>query len=264
MLTREQYFPGHAPGEDVALFIRRHWMAFFPWMIFGPLILLVILLILALIWLPANSILRTSNEAQVMAVVLTSMALLGVFFALIRAWMSYYLDITIVTERRLVNIDQRGIFVRRISEQSLLRVQDVSARQQGFFHHFLNYGHLFIETAGTQPNFEIHNISRPNDVAKTILDLHDRLVGGGGHEVEEMVAEGSLEPINVEGHPPPHTMSSHPLEGLQSYFPEPGVAHDSRVREREIREITLHPHPAESTEEELHDGETISVRSHRS
>lgn len=262
MLTREQYFPGHAPGEQVALFIRRHWMAFFPWIVFGPTLYIIFTATVLGLWAPESSFIRASHDYQVVAVVLTSVFQLSLFFAMLRAWMSYYLDVTIVTERRLVDINQQGIFVRRISEQSLLRVQDVSARQQGFFHHALNYGHLFIETAGSQPNFEIHNISRPNDVAKTILDLHDRLVGAGGHEVEELAGEGSLEPPGPM-HPPARRMVSHPLEGLRQYFPEPGLADEERrqrvvdLAEREQAGTV----DSSNTAQELREGEIINVQS---
>jgi len=260
MLTREQYFPGHAPGEQVALFIRRHWMAFFPWIIFGPTLFLVVTATVLAFWLPDQSFIRASRDYQVIAVTLTSVIQLSLFFAMLRAWMSYYLDVTIVTERRLVDINQQGIFVRRISEQSLLRVQDVSARQQGFFHHALNYGHLFIETAGSQPNFEIHNICRPNDVAKTILDLHDRLVGAGGHEVEELAGEGSLEPPGPT-HPPARRMMSHPLEGLRQYFPEPGLADEER-RQR-VSEVMKHDQAGRNepplNSQELREGEIIDL-----
>lgn len=251
MLTREQYFPGHSPEEQVALFIRRHWMAFLPWMLIPPILLAVSSGLALYLWLQA----ALSPDIRTVIVIGLAVLYLAVLFLLLRGWMSYYLDVTIVTERRLVDIEQDGIFIRRISEQSLLRVQDVSARQYGFFQTYLNYGNLYIETAGEQPNFELHNIPRPNDVAKTILNLHDRLVGVGGHDVELAVAEGSLGPVTKEFS---QTVDRprHPLEELRPYFPEPSeLAHRHQEKNHPIpTNKTVH-----SQEGDLEEGKTIEI-----
>lgn len=256
MLTREQYFPGQAPEEQVALFIRRHWMAFFPWMVVAPVVILILITGFFVAWNTTISptIVADPELMRALLIILASMIVLLLLFITLRAWMSFYLDVTIVTERRLVNIEQEGIFQRRIAEQSLLRVQDVSASQRGMFNHFLNYGNLYIETAGEQPNFELHNIPRPNDVAKTILDLHDRIVGAGGHEVEMAVGEGSLGPMSSEmaqRFAPPR----HPLEELRPYFPEPGThAHHHPL---------AHPQTGTNTDQpkegDLAEGETVTL-----
>lgn len=234
-------------------------MAFFPWIVFGPVLVIVILAVVLTLWTPVESAIQGSNEFQVVTIVLTATALLVVAFALLRAWMSYYLDVTIVTERRLIDIQQRGIFVRRIAEQSLLRVQDVTARQKGFWQHFFNYGLIYIETAGREQNFELQNIPRPTDVATTIMNLHERLVAEGQREFEEVTAEGEVGP-----HGPAERRESrprHPLEALQAFFPEPSLAQEERERTADAAEATA---PAKAAahpliEAELQDGETITI-----
>jgi membrane protein YdbS with pleckstrin-like domain len=255
MLTREQYFPGQAPEEQIALFIRRHWLAFLPWIIVTPILIFVFLTVIILLWV------SVSPDLRVAFIFGTSTYYLLVLFVFLRAWMSYYLDVTIVTERRLIDIEQDGIFARRIAEQSLLRVQDVSAGQNGFLQHLFNYGNLYIETAGEQPNFELHNLPRPNEIAQTILNLHDRLIDGGGREIEIAVAEGSIgssHPMltalpGVAKHEP------HPLEELRPYFPEPGRERhpEGQVKASERKD---HAKPA-PPEGKLHEGEIINLTS---
>lgn len=247
MLTREQYFPGHSSDEQVALFIRRHWMAFLAWPVLAMIVLGVTTLAVFLLWQqPATS---APVVGRAWMILFYAMFTLSILFILLRAWMSYYLDVTIVTERRLVNIEQHGIFVRRISEQSLLRVQDVSARQSGALQHFLQYGSLYIETAGDQPNFELKNIPRPREIAQTILNLHDRLIEMG-HGMEVSMAEGTLEAVTLEQHPD-REQPRHPLEELRPYFPEPGQGTPNPV--------TKPPRPSPTSQEEgvLAEGETI-------
>lgn len=260
MLTREQYFPGQGEEEQVALFIRRHWMAFIPWIIMSPFVLFAGLATAVWLWLSFAGTVGSPDTTGVRLAIIvgTTMFLLTLLFLFMRAWMSHYLDVTIVTERRLIDIEQDGIFGRSVAEQSLLRVQDVSAHQQSFFHHFLNYGNLHVETAGEQPNFDLHNIPRPNEVAKTILNLHDRLMETGGHEIDLEVAEGEIGPI---GEPAHRTKThSHPLEELLPYFPEPSLAHPPSPApdgsNEKLKTQSAHRLPGEG---ELHEGETITL-----
>ena len=251
MLTREQYFPGQSPEEQIALFIRRHWMAFLPWIIITPILIMIFFTVVVFLW---NTV---SPDLRAFFIFGTSTYYLIVLFVFLRAWMSYYLDVTIVTERRLIDIEQDGIFARRIAEQSLLRVQDVSARQNGFLQHFFNYGNLYIETAGEQPNFLLHNLPRPNEIAQTILNLHDRLVGAGGKEISMATVEGEVASPNqkiseVVAH------ERHPLEELRPYFPEPSLAHPqspTKKTDDQGKAVTAAP-----PEGKLHEGEMIQLR----
>lgn len=255
MLTREQYFPGQSEEEQVALFIRRHWMAFVPWILMTPVLLLSGILLAGWAWLGYAAAPQTSTDQATAVIVGSAVFLLTLLFLFLRAWMSYYLDVTIVTERRLIDIEQEGIFGRSVAEQSLLRVQDVSARQIGFFHHFMNYGNLYVETAGDQPNFELHNIPRPNEVAKTILNLHDRLMEAGGREVDDAVAEGEVGRFGL-GEDDKHYQNRHPLEELMPYFPEPSMGHPhTPIPAPKIDK----PAREEQGEGELHEGETVKL-----
>ncbi|MEK7461403.1 MAG: PH domain-containing protein [Patescibacteria group bacterium] len=247
MLTREQYFPGQSPEEQIALFIRRHWMAFFPWILVTPFLVAVFLAVVILLWTSVPTDLRIG------LIFGGSIYYLLVLFVFLRAWMSYYLDVTIVTERRLIDIEQDGIFARRIAEQSLLRVQDVSARQNGFFQHLLNFGNLYIETAGEQPNFELHNLPRPNEIAQTILNLHDRLINAGGKEINIAVAEGFVGAPNGAGSGVV-SHERHPLEELRPYFPEPSLNHPLQPVPKHHSEAK--PAPSEG---KLHEGEIIHL-----
>ena len=254
MLTRAQYFPGQGPEEQIALFIRRHWMAFFPWIVVTPVLIVVFFAVVTFLWLSADS------QLHILFLFGGSIYYLLVLFVFLRAWMSYYLDVTIVTERRLIDIEQDGIFARRIAEQSLLRVQDVSAGQNGFLQHLFNYGNLYIETAGEQPNFELHNLPRPNDIAQTILNLHDRLISGGGREIDIAVAEGAVGSFNQMqasyGEEVRH--EPHPLEELRPYFPEPGRGQGAQLVSKKAHE-PLHQTKSAPNEGKLHEGEVIRL-----
>jgi uncharacterized membrane protein YdbT with pleckstrin-like domain len=88
-----------------------------------------------------------------------------------RAWLDYYLDMWVVTSERIVNIEQKGLFSRKISAFRLYRVQDVTAEVKGLLPTFLHYGNVRIQTAGAKENFIFKQISSPYEITKNIIKL---------------------------------------------------------------------------------------------
>lgn len=86
-------------------------------------------------------------------------------------FIDFYLDVWIVTNDRIVNIEQKGLFARTISELDLYKVQDVTSEVHGMLHTFFNYGNVHVQTAGEQERFIFRQIPRPHDVRKRILEL---------------------------------------------------------------------------------------------
>src|SRR5690606_29082327 len=87
------------------------------------------------------------------------------------AIMDFYMDILIVTNQRVVDIEQRQVFSRPIAELDLRDVQDVNSDVTGFWHTLFGYGTVLVQTAGTNPNFESHFLRNPREIASIIADL---------------------------------------------------------------------------------------------
>ena len=81
-----------------------------------------------------------------------------------------------VTDRNVVQIIQKGLLFRQVSQISLANVEDVTSEQKGFFASFLNFGTLKIETAGEQANFNFSFCPNPNRVAHIILEAKDNFL----------------------------------------------------------------------------------------
>ncbi|MBX4189595.1 PH domain-containing protein [Candidatus Parcubacteria bacterium] len=107
--------------------------------------------------------------------------LLGLFWFAISLWVlvswilafyvltMYTLDMWILTDRRIVDSTQQGLFNRTISELHLSRVQDTSVHIQGFLPAIFRYGDLTIQTAGAEEHFKFHEISHPEMVKDAIM-----------------------------------------------------------------------------------------------
>lgn len=166
------HLPGAAAGEQTILLLRRHWVTLTS--------LMVASVVVVLLPIGATIGLRVLVPAFFDDQVRSTLFLLGESIFFLFAWLflyqnfiDYYLDMWIVTNDRILNIEQHGLFSRTVSELRLHRVQDVTAEIKGFIPTMLDFGNVFIETAGEIERFHFEQIPHPNAVAKKILDLAD-------------------------------------------------------------------------------------------
>lgn len=74
-----------------------------------------------------------------------------------------------ITDRNLVQIWQKSLFIRKVSRLSIATVEDVSADQRGILATIFNYGTLLVQTAGKLENFEFKTSPDPNRFAGQII-----------------------------------------------------------------------------------------------
>jgi len=165
--------PGGSPDEKIILVLRRHWLV----------LLSLALSLVVVLFLPVSAfaVIRSVSPLFFTNPVITPLFVLGgsIFFLftwlfLYQHYLDYYLDTWIVTDERILNIEQHGLFARTVAELRLFRVQDVTAEIHGFLHTMLDYGNVHIQTAGETQRFEFEEIPNPNKVAKIILDLAEQ------------------------------------------------------------------------------------------
>jgi len=81
-----------------------------------------------------------------------------------KTFIVWYWNAFIITNLRVIDVDQRGFFERTVSEAAYDKVQDVSYKIKGFWGTLLNYGTLIIQTAGTSSNLELEYVRDPKEV----------------------------------------------------------------------------------------------------
>lgn len=186
MLEKSTYYPGQKSKEEVIMFIRRHKIAYVKWVFILFVMFLVPAVFLPILISNGSVVFTDSNKYWYLIVSSAyAMTILAVFLT---SWIDFYLDVTIITKEHLINIRQDDLFTRSVAEQSLLRVQDVSARMEGFWQTFFRFGTVYVETAGEQPNFRMVNIPNPHVVASTIMQIHEELIEE--HELGEEITNG--------------------------------------------------------------------------
>lgn len=159
------------PDEQILLKLRKHWFILFQETI-GTII--VGILPLFLITFLANLAGIGSFFSPALAVFLSTLWLLLVWIGISVIWTNYYLDVWVVTDRRIVNIEQVGLFNRRIVTWRMERVQDVTTEIGSFFQTMLNFGSIQVETAGPTAEIAmIKGIPDPEHVKQVIMNQVD-------------------------------------------------------------------------------------------
>ncbi|MFA5130033.1 MAG: PH domain-containing protein [Patescibacteria group bacterium] len=193
-MSLARFIAGIQSDEEIVYALRRFWFALIPDFI-GAFFIFAI---------PVGTYIYLSNAqpAFFQDPARFAMFLMGASLFFLYGWLflfqnfaDWYLDVWIVTNRRIVNIEQHGLFGRTTSELMLYNVQDVTSDIRGFFATMFSYGNISIQTAAEKEHFLFENVAHPNEIAKRILELtHDaRLVEEShmGHAVtpEEMTGK---------------------------------------------------------------------------
>lgn len=123
-----------------------------------------------------------------LALFLLSFYFLFLWYFLFKALTDFYLDTWIVTDHRILEIHQLGLFKRDISELRLSKIQDITVKIEGLLPTFFNYGRVIIQTAGVIPEFNFEQIPNPQQVKDKILQLYDQFIKQhpGDHEIHEL------------------------------------------------------------------------------
>lgn len=88
----------------------------------------------------------------------------------------FYLDQWVITNHRIVRIDQVGFFDRQVSSLHLNRVQDVQSDVRGILGELFGFGTLSVETAGDDSGrFRIRGIANVRGLRDVIMkEVTDR------------------------------------------------------------------------------------------
>lgn len=104
-------------------------------------------------------------------------------------WIDYYFDIWIITSERIINIEQKGLFMRNVSEADYVKIQDVTAEVHGFFPTIINFGDVYIQTAAETGRFVFRTISNPYGTKDLIMQLQRKKKAKQMETLGEMIQE---------------------------------------------------------------------------
>ena len=139
----------------------------------ATLVLMIFLLFMTLPSLPELLIVFVPSllEFEIRGLLLFSLSfLLLIFWQII--WLTitnYYLDSWIITNKRTIHIELRGLFSRIVSSVPHDRIQDITIDIHGILPTVLRFGDLHIQTAGEFREFIFRQIPDPYKTKEIIF-----------------------------------------------------------------------------------------------
>jgi hypothetical protein len=175
------------PGERLVVIVRKHPIGIIGIYIEALVGLLVVFgLFLAIAPDFFNGL---SDQAYKILVGVIILGLAVLIFFLFVATYVYRQSRLLVTDRSLVQILQKSLFIRKISRLSMSNVEDVTAEERGILSTILNYGTIIVQTAGTLDNFIFPYCPNPAKYADQIIEARQRYARSLEEEYEAELAQ---------------------------------------------------------------------------
>lgn len=164
--------------EQILLLVRRHWFVLLIRVLqviapaFFPIVLITIASASPFTQAYIDDLFREYGNAVLFA---GSFWLLFHWMALAYVWTDHYLDLWVITDRRIIAIDQKKLFVRNVGSFRLERLQDMNIEIPGFLATVLDYGNIEAQTAsGSEEEFQARNLPKPREIKSLILEVADQ------------------------------------------------------------------------------------------
>lgn len=157
-------FAGQRENERIELMLFRHW-----YFIVLPIVQAIGIILLSLvipIWFHWTK--------WIFSYGLTTLLYYGwlvfwICFMLYR-YLNWYRNRFIITNERVVDIDQRGLFNRKVSEAELDKVQNITHSVKGVFATMFNFGTIVVQSMGAG-ELTLEQVADPAGVQEEITRL---------------------------------------------------------------------------------------------
>lgn len=155
-------FESYEPGEKIILLLRSHPFTQLNWIVSTFIFILILI------------IFNYSFDKFFLINQIIIFNLFAIVFIITFVWINFlnwYFNVGIITTKKIIDIDFHGIIYKEITTARLEKIEDMTLKSSGYFGSLLNFGTIFIQTAGTDANIEFENISYPTEVSQYISKL---------------------------------------------------------------------------------------------
>jgi len=154
--------------EKIILLLRRHWITNLGW------VLIASLMIFAPVFLTSFPLI-SFLPSRFQFIVILMWYLLVIAFVLER-FLSWYFNVNIITDERIIDIDFYNLIYKEISDAEIEEIQDVTLTMGGVIRTIFNFGTILIQTAAEKTQFEFEDVPNPALVIQVLkrMQLEER------------------------------------------------------------------------------------------
>ena len=159
------------PEEKIIVGIRKHWFVFFleaSGLMVAAVVPFILTMFADTMFEGVVTAIGTATFENLLLFTLAAwLIILTVAFFVI--FTTYYLDMLVVTNQRLIDVDQISLFARDIATAPLHNVEDVKIESLGIFATLFKFGNLHIQTAAESKEIIIRGIRHPERARDIVL-----------------------------------------------------------------------------------------------
>jgi len=161
----EKYFEGQFDDEEVLYVFHKHPIVMRRGLIFGSAAMLA-----GPLYVLALTFLHPDNPPS-MNLFFLSLAASFVLAAIVFMpwWISWHFSVFVITDQRLIQITQKGLFHRGVVDMSLGQVQMVNYEISGLEQTLLGFGTITLQTF--VGDLVLHEVHHPDRMQKRILGI---------------------------------------------------------------------------------------------
>lgn len=166
-------FKEQEKGEEILLFLRRHFITNIPWVL-GVFILIIIpflIVTLSSSHVFSEEIFSFIKLPAGFTVLLFLFYYLLIFTFAFVNFISWYFNVSLITEKRVVDVNFSDLVYKNVSATKLSLVQDASFLQIGVIQSLFDYGDVLIQTAGSLDNFNLKAVPYPEKTVQIVESL---------------------------------------------------------------------------------------------
>ncbi len=116
-------------------------------------------------------------QEGIFGVVIFFLVLCSAVVVILRTYFRWTRTVLVVTDMRIVDIDQNGFFDRTVTEATYQQIDEVNYRVKGFFSTIFRYGTIRVHVRGSAADIEFKHILRPariHDLINDVREQHDQ------------------------------------------------------------------------------------------
>ncbi len=158
-------------GENIISVYRRHVFVFL--LELFPLVFFAIVTV-AIAFFVVFMFFSMFFEITILALFVMTLFLHLLWIAIFITLVDYYLDVWILTDERVISIEQKSLFSRVTYEFELSRIQEIEVDVKGVLPTLIDYGDVRVRTASENPDFIFKQVRNPNKIKGAIMRAKEK------------------------------------------------------------------------------------------
>ncbi|MFH1253554.1 MAG: PH domain-containing protein [Candidatus Uhrbacteria bacterium] len=156
------------PGEKIIEVVRQDFFPSLPWWFFLFLWIVVPFFFLFPLW----------QQGWVGIIIFAGLVLSGLLVAS-QSYFSWQRTSLVITDQRIIDIDQHGFFNRSVTEIEHQDIEEVAFKIKGFWSTVFRFGTVLVRTAGERADVAIRRVHQPIKLQHLLNDLREEIGGPG-------------------------------------------------------------------------------------